>query len=141
VVARQIRSVLTDEETLERFRSLLELNLSVAVDESESLRALPLPHVVVKPVVRAVGEVLLDTTIETVAATLDSPDGEEAVEAVAAAVINAAFYGPALVHAESLVKDISLQIIDHMKEVVGVRKWALPTDENGRPVPPWEEID
>jgi hypothetical protein len=141
VVAEQIRSVLTDEQTLERFRSLLELNLSVAVEESESLRALPLPHVVVKPVVRTVGEVLLETTIETISATLDSPDGEEAIESVASSVLEAVFYGPALVHAESLAKDISLQIIDHMKEVVGVRKWALPTDEDGRPIPPWEQDD
>jgi hypothetical protein len=136
VLVDQMRTVLTDPETLDRFRALLELNLDNAVQRSESLRSLPLPHVVVKPIVRTVGEVLLETTIETISTTLDSADGDEAIERVASSVLEAVFYGPALVHAESLAKDISLQIIDHMKEVVGVRKWALPTDQNGRPSRP-----
>ena len=139
VLVRQLRSILTDEETLERFRQLLELNLSNAVEESESLRSLPLPHLVVKPVVRAVGEVLLDTTLETISSTLDSPEGEEAVQAVAASVIDAVFTGPALEEFESLAKDISLQVIDHMKEVVEVKKWALPDEQEQRPQMSWEQ--
>jgi hypothetical protein len=139
VLVSQIRAILTDEDTIERFRRLLQLNLANAVDESDSLRSLPLPHVVVKPVVSTVGEVILDTTLETISTTLDSVDGQEAVEALADSILEALFYGPALVELESLAKDISLQVIDHMKEVVVVKKWALPEAHGKRPQMPWEE--
>jgi len=139
VLVGQLRAILTDEETIERFRQLLRLNLDNAVEESESLRSLPLPHIVVKPIVRAVGEVILDTTLETIEATLDSPEGQEAASAVAGSILEALFYGPALAELESLAKDISLQVIDHMMDVVKVKKWALPDEGEGRPVMPWEE--
>ena len=139
VLVSQIQAILTDEDTIERFRQLLRLNLANAVDESESLRSLPLPHVVVKPVVSTVGEVILDTTLETITTTLDSVDGREAVEALADSILEALFYGPALVELESLAKDISIQVIDHMKEVVVVKKWALPDEQGRRPPMPWEE--
>jgi hypothetical protein len=139
VLVEQIRDILTDEETIERFRELLQLNLEKAVDESESLRALPVPHIVVKPVVHAVGEVILDTTLETVEATIESPEGEEAVSAVASSILENIFYGPALAHIESLAKDIALQVIDNMMDVVKVRKWALPDEQQKRPPMPWEK--
>ena len=138
VLVSQIRAILTDEDTIERFRQLLRLNLANAVEESESLRALPLPHIVVKPVVSTVGEVLLDTTLETISTTLDSVDGQEAVRALADSILEALFYGPALAELESLARDISLQVIDHMKEVVAVKKWALPDERDKRPPMPWE---
>jgi hypothetical protein len=141
VLVGQIQAILTNEETIERFRQLLRLNLDNAVEESESLRSLPLPHIVVKPIVRAVGEVVLDTTLETIEATLDTPEGQEAVSAVAGSIIEDFFYGPALAELESLAKDISLQVIDHMMDVVKVKKWALPDDGEGRPVMPWETDD
>jgi len=138
VVTDQIRAILTDQDTIERFRHLLEVNLETAVEESESLRSLPLPHIVVKPVVRTVGEVILNTTFETIESTLESPQGQEAVQAVAASILEAVFYGPALAEIESLAKDISLQVISHMKDVVEVKKWSLPDDQDRRPPMPWE---
>jgi hypothetical protein len=139
VLVGQIRAILTDEETIERFRHLLQLNLANAVEESESLRSLPVPHVVVKPVVSTVGEVLLDTTLETISTTLDSVEGQEAVQALADSILESVFYGPALAELEALAKDISLQVIDHMKEVVAVKKWALSDEQAGRPPMPWED--
>ncbi len=139
VLVNQIRAILTNEETIERFRRLLELNLENAVEESESLRSLPLPHVIVKPVVRTMGEVILDTTLETITTTIDSPNGQEAVRAVAASILDELFYGPALVEIESLAKEISLQIISQMRDVVTVKKWALPDEQVKRPPMPWEE--
>lgn len=138
VLVRQIRAILTNEETIERFRRLLELNLENAVEESASLRALPLPHMVVKPVVRAVGEVILETTLETITATVDSPDGQDAVQAVAASILDELFDGPALAEIESLAKEISLQVIHQMKDVVMVKKWSLPDQPAKRPPMPWE---
>jgi hypothetical protein len=139
VLVGQIRAILTDEETIERFRALLQLNLSNAVEESESLRSLPLPHIVVKPIVSAVGEVILDTTLETISTTLDSSEGQAAVAAVADSILESLFYGPALAEIESLAQTISLQVIDQMKDVVMVKKWALPDEQIKRPPMPWEE--
>ncbi len=138
MLVTQIRAVLTNQETIERFRQLLELNLENAVEESESLRSLPLPHVVVKPVVRAVGEVILNTTLETITTTIDSPEGQEAVQAVAASVLDDLFYGPALAQIETIAREISLQVINQMKDVVMVKKWALPKEQAQRPPMPWE---
>jgi hypothetical protein len=138
VLVSQIRAILRNPETIARFRRLLELNLENAVEESASLRALPLPHVVVKPVVRAVGEVILDTTLETITATVDSPDGQEALQAVAASILDELFDGPALAEIESLAKEISLQVIHQMKDVVIVKKWSLPDEQAKRTPMPWE---
>jgi len=138
VLVAQIRQTLTDPRTIERLRSLIQLNLENAVDESESLQAVPLPNVILKPAVRAIGEVILDTTIETVTATLESAEGEEALREAAGAVLNDLFYGPGVAQIESLVKEITLQVLDHMMDVVKVKKWALPEDQSPRPHMPWE---
>lgn len=138
VVAAQIRQTLTNEETLNRLRDLVRLNLEHAVDDSEALRSVPLPNVVLKPAVRAVGEVILDATLETVDATFNSPEGEDAVREVAAAVIGDVFHGPGLAQLEALVKEITLQVLEHMMDVVQVKKWALPEDQEKRPLMPWE---
>jgi hypothetical protein len=138
VLVSQIQAILTDEETIERFRELLLLNLANAVEESESLRSLPMPHIVVKPIVSTVGEVILDTTLETISTTLNSAEGQEAVSAVADSILEALFYGPALAELESLAQSISLQVINQMKDVVMVKKWALPGEQEKRPPMPWE---
>jgi len=138
VLVLQIRQTLTDPRTIERLRSLVQLNLQNAVDESEALRAVPLPNVILKPAVRAIGEVILDTTVETVTATLESAEGEEALRAAAGAVLNDLFHGPGVTQIESLVKEITLQVLEHMMDVVKVKKWALPEGEQPRPPMPWE---
>jgi len=138
VLADQIRQTLTDPTTMDRLRSLVRLNLENAVEESEALQAVPLPNVILKPAVRAIGEVIVDTTLESVAGTLDSGEGEEAMREVAGAILDDVFYGPGLAQLESLVKSITLQVLDHMMEVVQVKKWALPDDQQIRPPLPWE---
>jgi len=138
VLANQIRQTLTDPQTIGRLRSLLSLNLENAVEQSESLQAIPLPNAILKPAVRVVGEVILDTTLETVTTTLDSPEGEQAVLEAAGAVLDDVFYGPGLVEMEVLVKDITLQVLEHMMDVVSVKKWALADDQTRRPPMPWE---
>jgi hypothetical protein len=138
VLADQIRQTLTAPETLDRLRSLVMLNLDTAVSESEALRAIPLPKVVLRPAVRAVGEVILDTTIETVTATLGSAEGEAAVREAAGAILDDVFYGPGLKQVEGLVKEITLAVLEHMMDVVQVKKWAMPEDQDKRPPMPWE---
>jgi hypothetical protein len=124
VVSGQIRELLTDEATVDRFRELLRLNLEHAVSRSEALRSVPLPQAVLRPLIRFTGEVILDTTLETITTTIASEEGERAVREVASAVLEDLFYGPGLTEIESLAKDISLQVIQHIKDVVAVKKWA-----------------
>jgi len=126
VLAGQIRTILTDPTTLANLRALLQLNLDAAVEESAALRAVPMPGVVLRPLVRATGGVILDTALEAISATLDSEEGQRALDEVAASIIDAVAYGPGLAQVEALTKDVTLQVIDHMKEVVTVKKWSLP---------------
>jgi hypothetical protein len=138
VLADQLRHILTDPATIDRLQTLVRLNLENAVEDSEALRAVPLPNVVLKPAVKAIGGVILDATLETVAGTLDSAAGEKAVREVAGAVLDDVFYGPGLAQLEALVKEITLQVLEHMMDVVKVKKWALPEGEGTRPPMPWE---
>lgn len=138
VLVRELEEILTNRETLERLRGLLRLNLENAIERSESLRSLPLPQVVVRPVVRTVGEVVVDTTLETVATTFTSPEGRESLHRLVKSVLDELLTGPAVAEAETLTRDIVLQVIDHMKDVVAVKKWALPEDQRPRVPFPWE---
>ncbi len=138
VLVAQLRQTLTDPRTIDHLRSLVQLNLENAVEESEALSAVPIPNIVLKPAVKAIGEVILDTTLETVSGTLESAEGENAVRDVAGAILDDVFYGPGMAQVESLVREITLQVLEHMMEVVKVKKWALPEDRRPRPPMPWE---
>ncbi len=46
--------------------------------------------------------------------------------------------GPGPLALEPLAREIALQVISHMKEVVAVKKWALPEDQEVRDPFPWE---
>lgn len=128
-IARQIYEVLTDPITLHNLRTLLNLNLEAAVEESEAFRSVPMPKVILSPLVRATGEIILDTALEAITTTLDSVEGQRALEEVSASILRAVAYGPGLGEIETLTKDITLQVIDHMKEVVAIKKWTLPPEE------------
>lgn len=129
VLAEHVRILLTNEDTLQSFGDLLRLNLNRAVESSESLHAVPLPNAVLKPIVRVVGEIILDTTLETIMATLDSEEGAESLREVAASIVDSVMRSPALGETTVLVEEITLHIIEHMKEAVSVQKWALSEKE------------
>jgi hypothetical protein len=86
------------------------------------------------------GEVIVDTALETIATTMESEEGQQAVEQLAGAVLDDLFYGPGLVEIESLVKEISLNVIDHMRNVVAIKKWTLGEDAATGYQPPDDEI-
>ncbi len=138
VVVAQLRQTLTDPQVMGRLRSLVQLNLENAVDDSAALRAVPLPNIILKPAVKTIGDVILDSTLETVEGTLDSAEGEAAVREVAGAILDDLYYGPGVAQLESLVKEITLQVLEHMMDVVKIKKWALPDDQQKRPPLPWE---
>lgn len=133
VLVDEIRALLTDPAIQGSFRELLRLNLERAVDESRSLHAVPLPNAVLRPVIRTVGEVVLDATLETITATVASDDGEAAVRDAASSVLDRLFSGPGLAEAERVAKAISLDVIEHMKSTVAVKKWALPDHRRRQP--------
>jgi hypothetical protein len=125
VLASQIREVLTDQDNLAHFRELLRLNLEHAAEHSEALHSVPLlPSAVLKPVVRAVGQVLLETLLETVAGTIDSDQGQEATQALVASVVDQLLSGPGLAELDSVGKEIGIDIFEQMKETIAVKKWA-----------------
>jgi len=124
VIARQIREVVTNEQTLSSFRRLMKLNLDNAVEQTQALRSVPLPNAVVVPIARALGEVLLETVIETIEATMHSERGEEATQAVVSAVLDQLLTGPGLTEIELVAKQVTLDLIEHMKQAVAVKKWA-----------------
>ncbi len=126
VLVNQIQQTLTNTQTLDNLRSLLRLNLTTAIEESEALSAVPLPNAILRPLVRTTGEVILETTLEAVSTTLNSAQGRRAVEDLAGSMLDDLFYGPGLTELESLTKEISLQVIEHMQEVVAIKKWMLP---------------
>ncbi len=129
VLAHQIGTLLRDEATIESIRELLRVNLEHAASDADALRAVPLPNAVLRPLVRGAGQVILDAVLDTVTSTLTSPDGEEAMEAAAASVIDQLFDGAGLEEVESLTKEITLHVIEHMKATVAVKKWAQPKGE------------
>ena len=61
VTITQVRDVVNNPATQERIRTLLRLNLDAAVERSTALQSVPLPSAVLRPLVRAVGEVVLVT--------------------------------------------------------------------------------
>lgn len=132
VVVDHVRLLLTDADILSSFRNLLSLNLERAVDSSEALQSIPLPNAVLRPVVTGVGEVILRSTLETITSTLDSEEGQEALDNVARAVVDNIANSPALEAGTQLTEEIVLHIIDHMRETVSVKKWALPETEQER---------
>jgi hypothetical protein len=128
-LAESLAQIATDPATLDRLSALLEMNLRRAVDESERLGSLPLPDAVLRPVIFAIGDTIVTATLETLAATLDSQEGRDQLEDLAAALIDSILEGPAKTEILGLVEEISLHVIDEMKDTVAVKKWAQPDPE------------
>ncbi len=131
-LVEHVRLLLTDERINENMRTILELNLERAIESSDALRSVPLPNAILLPVVRGVGEVILDTTLETVSTTLDSVEGDEAIRQLATSIVDALLESPALEETLVLTEEITIQVIEHMKDAVKVKKWALPDEEKER---------
>ncbi|HHQ48286.1 MAG TPA: hypothetical protein ENK19_05320 [Acidobacteria bacterium] len=138
VIVDEIVAVVTDGETMARLRELLHLNLENAVKDSERLRTVPIPNAVLQPLITVVGEIVVDASVESMVSTLASEDGKLALQEIVGSVLGEVFYGPAVTEIERLAKGITLEVISHMKDVVAVKKWALPDQDKPRPPMPWE---
>jgi hypothetical protein len=134
IAVSQVHSIVANEQTQERIRALLRLNLEQAVEGSGALRTVPLPSAVLKPMVRGVGQVVLETTLQAVTTTLQSEEGQKAARELVGSVLDQFLRGPMRAELDLLSKEISVDVIEHMKRAVSVRKWAQkPGDEDAPP--------
>ena len=124
VLVDQVRRIVADDDFQQRLRVLLRVNLDKAAEESETLGSVPLPAAVVRPLVRGVGQVVLETTLETLVASLESDEGQQAARALVGSVLEQLFAGPWRSEVDELAREISIHVIDEMKAAVSVKKWA-----------------
>jgi hypothetical protein len=122
----RVEGVLRSREMRSEARRFLEANLEHAVESAPALRRLPLPDSLLRPLVAAVGTAVYDSLTDTLEATLSSAEGRSALEGVVSRAIDELITELTEGELEALVREISIQVIEHMKEAVGVRKWALP---------------
>ena len=138
VLAERVAAVLGSARVLEDFCHLARLNLERAIEESKSLASIPLPQVVLRPLIRSIGDVVLDTTVESLSSTLSSPEGRDALEDLFGALESDLLDETALVEIDEVIREISVEVIEKMKDVVAVKKWALPEEDRPRPAASWE---
>lgn len=125
-LAIQLQELLTDNEVRRQARGFLDANLDRAVESADALRRLPLPDVVLRPLVATIGETVFDAFADTLAATLSSREGQQAVETLIGDAIDGLVLEVTEGELEQIVREISIEAIGHMKETVAVRKWTLP---------------
>lgn len=124
VVARQIREAVARGEVQARLRSLLRPGLERAVDEARSIRSIPLPDSILRPLVIGVGETVIEDFIHTITATVDSVEGARQLEGLVGSVIDALTRDPVREEVEYLGREIAIAILEEMKSAVRVKKWA-----------------
>jgi hypothetical protein len=124
-LASQLRKVLTNAEVRAEARRFLDANLDQAVESAEAFRRLPVPDALLRPVVTATGQAVFDAFADTLAATLSSPAGHEAVRSMARDAVNGLVTEITEGELEAVVREVSIEVIEHMKETVAVRKWTL----------------
>ena len=120
----RLRNVLASTETRRKIRTYLDANLERAVDSADVLSRLPLPAAVVRPLVEAIGGIIFDAIVQTMAATLDTEEGQEALTELVAAAVDGLVEELTAGEIEVLVREISLEAIEHVKDAVKVRKWV-----------------
>lgn len=124
VVARQVREAVARGEVQERLRALLRPGLERAVDNARTLRNLPLPDAILRPLVVNIGETVIEDVIHTITATVDSEDGSRQLEGLVGSVIDALTRDPVREEVEFLGRSIAIAILEEMKTAVRVKKWA-----------------
>lgn len=135
VVVTSIRGAAASPALQERVRELLRLNLENAVERTEAIRAVPLPGIVLRPLLRSTGQIVLDTTIETLVETLGSDEGERAAREVASAILDHVLEGPWRDELNAVAAGVGLDVLERMKETVAVKKWAHERQRHVDPLP------
>jgi hypothetical protein len=130
MVLAQAKEIVGAEPTQDRLKEVVRLNLDAAVETSSALRSVPLPGFVVRRLVHATGEVVLKTILTSLAATLESEDGERAARELIGDVLDQVLTGPWRAELDKLSGEISLDVIEQVKQAVTVKKWAQTNRES-----------
>ncbi len=125
-LSMQARDLLASDEVRLQAWAFLDANLDQAVESAEALRRLPLPDVVLRPLVNTVGQAVFNAIADTLAATVSSPEGRSTLEEMIRDTIDGLVVEMTEGELEEVVREISIEVIGHMKETVAVRKWTLP---------------
>lgn len=120
----RMRDVLASAEVRDKVRAFLDANLERSVESAEALRRIPLPRAVVRPLVETIGTLIFDAIADTLAGTLDTEEGQDLLQDMVAAAIDGLVAELTEGEVEGLVRDISLESLEHVKEAVKVRKWV-----------------
>lgn len=120
----RLRDVLASIEVREKIRAFLDANLKNAADNAEALKRIPLRRSVVQPLVEILGNLIFDAIVETLAGTLDTEEGQELLQDLLAASIDGLIEELTEGEVEVLVREISLESLEHVKDAVAVRKWV-----------------
>ncbi|RMF76239.1 MAG: hypothetical protein D6738_01820, partial [Acidobacteria bacterium] len=124
VMAAQVRSVLLSERVQHRLRAVVDLYVERTAGAAAELRGVPLPSALIRPIVESAGGLVADATLRSLAETLDSPEGAEAVRQLAGAILDEVLRGPLRAELDELTEEIGVDIIEQMKQAVAVKKWA-----------------
>lgn len=125
-VAAKVTEILEDGELAERARHFLRLNLEESVREAPVLRRIPLPEAVKRPLVTGIGETVYGSIVETLAATLRSSEGQEALEELVDSVMGSFEAELGRGEIEKLVEEALLDALAEMKAALSVQRWAQP---------------
>ncbi len=126
----RMRDILASPEVRDRIRAFLDANLKNAVENAEALQRIPLRKSVVRPLVETIGTLIFDAIVQTLAGTLDTEQGQELLEDLLGASIDGLVEELTEGEIEVLVREISLESLEHVKKAVAVRKWVeVPPDK------------
>ncbi len=122
-LAERLQRLVAGETFRDDTRRFLDANLERSVDASKSLRRIPLPKALMKPLVAALGHIVFDATVETLADTLESPQGREALEEMLLDTVDALVADLTEGEVEAMVSELALDGLEQMKATVAVREW------------------
>lgn len=132
-VAAKVTEVLEEGDLSERARHFLRLNLEESVREAPVLRRIPLPEGVKRSLVTGVGEAVYGSIVETLSATLRSPEGQEALEELVDSVMGSFETELGRGEIEKLVEEAVLDALAEMKGALSVQRWAEPDSDPPTP--------
>jgi len=125
-LARRVGALVSHPEVRRHARGFLEANLERAVDSAAALRRMPIPDFLLQPLVDIVGRSVFEAFADTLAATMTTDEGRQAVESMISDAVDGLVHELTDGELERVVEEISIEVITHLKETVAVRKWALP---------------
>lgn len=122
-IATRLQHALASAEVRDKLRALVQQHLDQSVESASAFRTIPLPNAVLAPLVRTIGEVVFDSLADTITDTLQTDDGRRTLEGVLADTIDGIVVELTDGELEAVIREISIETIDHIKTHVRVRKW------------------